>query len=72
MDESYAVTGGADAQIDNDFHTARYSWDITHHVRLLTEGKTWQEIVTFLNQNQYFKAPRTSPETPENFKFESF
>lgn len=72
MDESYAVTGGADAQIDNDYPSDDYSWDITHHVRLLTEGKTWQEIVTFLNQNQYFKAPRTSPETPDNFKFKTY
>lgn len=71
MSESYGVTGGGDAQIENDHYTD-YSWGITHHVRLLTEGKTWNEIVTFLNQNQYFPTPLTSPETPNNYKYKSF
>ena len=71
MDESYGVTGGSKARIKNDHYTD-YSWGITHHVRLLTEGKTWNEIVTFLNQNQYFPPPLTSPKTPNNYKFKSF
>jgi hypothetical protein len=71
MDESYGVTGGEYAKIENDYYTS-YSWGITHHVRLLTEGKTWNEIVTFLNQNQYFPSPLTSPKTPNNYKYKSF
>ncbi|MCF7731699.1 MAG: hypothetical protein K9N23_08420 [Akkermansiaceae bacterium] len=44
---------------------------MTHYVRLLTEGKSWTEIVTFLNQNQYYPPSLTAPETPHLYKYKT-
>ncbi len=72
IDETYGVLGGVDGKLGDDTTEAKRSWGITHYVRLLTEGKSWTEIVTSFNKNQYFKAPATSPENLHNYKFKTF
>jgi hypothetical protein len=51
--ESYAVVGAKGAQIPNDHLTANFSWKVSHYVELLVDGKSWKEIKTWLNENQY-------------------
>jgi hypothetical protein len=59
MGESAGILGGEDGQLDNDLYTVSaagsdaYSWITSHYVRMLTEGKSWEQIVKFLNQNQF-------------------
>jgi hypothetical protein len=72
IDETYSVLGGTKGRLPSDPEAEVYSWGITHYVRLLTEGKSWTDIVTFFNQNQYFKAPATGPENLHNYKFKTF
>jgi hypothetical protein len=43
------------------------SWGITHYVRLLTEGKSWQQICDYLNENQFWEN-RNPPNTNQNYK----
>ena len=72
IDETYGVVGGKDGKLDDDLTTDELSWGITHYVRLLTEGKSWTEIVTFFNQQQWFLPPETGPENLHNYKFKTF
>jgi hypothetical protein len=72
IDETYGVLGGLDGRLDADPKADIYSWGVTYYVRMLIEGKTWTEIVTFFNQNQYFTSPNTSPDNLHNYKFKTF
>jgi hypothetical protein len=47
------VVGAKGAQIPNDHLTANFSWKVSHYVELLVDGKSWKEIKTWLNENQY-------------------
>jgi hypothetical protein len=40
---------------------------MTHYVRLLTEGKTWTQICTFMNENQWWDEGKP-PRTNQNYK----
>jgi len=44
---------GKEEEIEGDLTTGNFSWGCTHWVRLMVEGKSWAEIVTFFNDNQY-------------------
>jgi hypothetical protein len=70
MDETVGIIG-KEGKIENDFHTQTeipdvnddkegssiklVSWGITHYVRLLTEGKSWQQICNYFNENQFWE-----------------
>ena len=43
------------------------SWGMTHYVRLLIEGKTWTQICTFMNENQWWDEGKP-PRTNQNYK----
>jgi hypothetical protein len=59
MGESAGILGGEEGRLADDLYTVSaagpeaYSWITSHYVRMLTEGKSWEQIVQFLNQNQY-------------------
>jgi hypothetical protein len=71
-DQGNRVLGGLDGRLDADPKADIYSWGVTYYVRMLIEGKNWTAIVTFFNQNQYFKFPNTSPDNLNNYKFKTF
>ncbi|MBN8459404.1 MAG: hypothetical protein J0M04_16370 [Verrucomicrobia bacterium] len=88
MSESYSILGGSAGQIAGDWFTKNglpepndnpgtnskngYSWKMTHYVRLLTEGKSWAQIVSYLNQNQYYPPGLAGPETPVLYKYHTY
>ena len=71
MDVTYGVLGGKVPRLPEDHLTDSYSWGITHYIRLLTEGKSWAEIVTFFNQTQLWNS-EYGPKTLSNYKFKTF
>jgi hypothetical protein len=62
--ECYGVIGGKTGKIAKDHYTDEVSWTSTHYIRLLTEGKGWDEIKSWLNTNQYIPENLNAPETP--------
>ena len=74
---------GKNGKIEGDLYTERNNWEIvegklehslvpaswgmTHYVRLLTEGKTWTQICTFMNENQWWDEGKP-PRTNQNYK----
>ena len=87
IDETMGVIGGKFGKLQNDLHTDRddwkkilgqwenhpvpSSWGMTQYVRLLTEGKTWLEIVTFFNEQQWWDSGKP-PENMHNYKYKTF
>ena len=70
--ECYGVVGGKDKKIPNDHYTEEASWTTTHYIRLITEGKSWSQIKSWLNTNQYFPENLNAPETPNLFDYHTF
>lgn len=70
MDVTYAIIGGKEGKLGNDLTTAGHSWGATQYVRLLTNGKSWDDIAKFFNEKQYFED--ASPKTPNNYKIKQY
>lgn len=82
MDETVGIIG-KNGKIENDFHTQTeipdvnddkegssvklVSWGITHYVRLLTDGKSWQQICNYFNENQFWENGK-SPAFNQNYR----
>jgi hypothetical protein len=82
MDDTNGLIG-KNGKIEGDLYTERNNWEIVegklehslvpaswgmkHYVRLLTEGKTWTQICTFMNENQWWDEGKP-PRTNQNYK----
>ncbi len=68
MHSTYSKIGGEDGRIPDDWYTNKKSWLMSHYVEQLVNGHSWAEIVTYINENQYWRKdkPRIYP-TDEDF-----